>query len=136
MTLKNLKTNRNKSPAEVIKANIEMTVNLLLSKWKKNVTRTERRNLHPSAKWMKFINYIRIILLAHFFWNEWRQLLPTSSISNRYHRNRFCTDQILTLHISVNQPMEWYCLHSINSIDDEKAFDSVVVEALRNNRSY
>lgn len=59
-----------------------------------------------------------------------------NSISNRYHRNRFCTDQILTLHISVNQPMEWYCLHSINSIDDEKAFDSVVVEALHNNRSY
>ncbi|VDP56713.1 unnamed protein product [Schistosoma mattheei] len=43
----------------------------------------------------------------------------------RFSKNRSCTDQITTLCIVVEQSIEWNSSLYINSIDYEKAFDSV-----------
>jgi hypothetical protein len=45
-------------------------------------------------------------------------------------RNRSCVDQIASLHIIVEQSLEWNSPLYINFIDHEKAFDSVDGETL------
>ena len=47
-----------------------------------------------------------------------------------FRKNRSCTDQIATLRIIVEQPLEWNSALYINFVDYEKAFDSVDREIL------
>ena len=49
-----------------------------------------------------------------------------------FRQNRSCTDQIATLHIIVEQSLEWDSSLYVNFIDFEKAFDSVDRETLWN----
>ena len=48
-----------------------------------------------------------------------------------FRRNRSCADQIASLHIIVEQSLEWNSPLYINFIDYEKAFDSVDRETMR-----
>lgn len=45
-------------------------------------------------------------------------------------KGRSCTDQIATMHIIVEQSIEWNLSLHINFVDYEKAFDSVGRETL------
>ena len=145
--IKSLKNNKSAGldniPAEVLKADISTSVNmlhgLLIKIWDQGYIRSEWREgilvkLAKKSDLSSYKNYRGIILLSttgkvlnHIILERMGEAVDRILRENQagLRPSRSTADQITTLRIIVEQSLEWRTSLCINFIDYEKAFDSL-----------
>ena len=135
-------------PAEAFKADLKTTVEILYSLfeniWEKEEVQTNRKEGYliklPKKGDLSNCNNYRGITVLSVPGKVFNRIL-LERMKGRvnpilcdqqagFHQDRSCTDQIATLHIIVEQSLEWNSSLYINFVDYEKAFDSIDRETL------
>ena len=145
--LKTLKNNKaagpDNIPAEILKADIDLSANTLLPLinkiWREEKCPDDWKNGHiailpKKGDLSQCSNYRGIMLLSvpgrilsRIILNRIKSKIDERLRPNQagFRSNRSTTDQITTLRIIIEQSKEWNCQLFINFIDYKKAFDSL-----------
>ncbi|VDP82877.1 unnamed protein product, partial [Schistosoma curassoni] len=135
-------------PIEALKSDIEVTTNMLYLLFKKiwegeqvpiDWKEGHLIKIPKKGDLSKCENYRGITLLStpgkvfnRVLLNRMKDAVATQIRDQQagFRWDRSCTDQIATLRIILEQPVEWNSSQYINFIDYEKAFDSVDMKTL------
>uniref|UniRef100_A0A183K9R9 Reverse transcriptase domain-containing protein n=1 Tax=Schistosoma curassoni TaxID=6186 RepID=A0A183K9R9_9TREM len=130
-------------PDEALKSDIEITVNMLYLTfrkiWEEEQVPTDWKEGHlikiPKKRDLgKHENYRSITLLSlpgkvfsRLFLDQMKDSVDTQIRNQQagFREDRSCINQIATLRIIIEQPIEWNSSLYINFLDYEKAFDSM-----------